>query len=158
MVREIGLTQGKVAIVDDEDYKWLNQYRWYASHEKRSKNRDLFYAYSKFKGESSVPMHREILGVKKGQIVDHIDGDGLNNQKHNLRLVSQRQNCQNKHIKKSSKYPGVCWNSRTKKWISGIRINQIKKQLGVFKTEKEAFEAYKKAVHEYTGEKVICEV
>jgi len=89
--RLIPLTQGKVAIVDAADYDWLNQWKWYASKEGR-----VFYAIRRDNDcggrDIKVRMHRVILGVPTGLEGDHINGDGLDNRRANLRTVTKQQN------------------------------------------------------------------
>ena len=154
-MKEIFLTQGQVALVDDIDYERLNCFKWCAQ-----KDKNTFYArryLSKKNGKSyMIQMHHEILGIPpKGLITDHRDGNGLNDQRENLRFVTYKQNNQNrKNQESSSKYPGVCWYKTTNKWIANIRINGKQKHLGFFADELEAFEAYRKAV-EANGETVI---
>jgi hypothetical protein len=145
MVKEIKLTQGKIALVDDEDFKNINSYRW-AAH----KHSLTFYAVRHPKGsrEKLTRMHNDVLGHKSGFEIDHIDGDGLNNQRSNLRFVTRRQNLQNLHIKKSSIYPGVSWSKKRKLWTSQIWINGKAKRLGAFTNETEAFSAYCNALKE----------
>jgi hypothetical protein len=97
MAKEIILTRGKVAIVDDEDFKYLNQYKWYAS---KIPKYDLWYANrtTSLKKEGfrkDIGMHRVIMNPPPKMFVDHIDHNGLNNQRSNLRIVTQRQNNQN---------------------------------------------------------------
>jgi len=88
-------------------------------------------------------------------MVDHIDGNGLNNQKNNLRLVTPRQNNQNKvHYAGASKYPGVRRAKSRKRWRAEVRIGGRLKHLGCFNTEGKAFTAYKEAV-ESMGEGVL---
>jgi len=84
--RFIPLTQGRFAIVDPDDYDWLNQYKWYAA-----KCRTTFYAY-RSKTRTTVNMHREIMCAPKGMICDHKNHNGLDNRKSNLRLCTNRQN------------------------------------------------------------------
>ncbi len=161
MVKKISLTQGKFALVDAEDYEWLNQWKWYAKHSYKN----IFYAcrIDKKREDNSRPiykMHRCILKAKKEEKSDHINGDGLDNRRCNLRIVTTRQNNQNFYNIQTSAYAGVSKKKylKSKPWRAGIEINNKHKHLGYFKTEKEAFEAYKKAVHELTGEKVVCEI
>jgi len=100
-------------------------------------------------------MHHAIMGrAPDGFEWDHDDGNGLNNKKDNLILRTHRQNCQNRHISKSSKYPGITWFKRTKRWVAQIQINGVTRGLGYFPTEEEAFFAYIQAVEE-NGETVI---
>ena len=154
-MKEIFLTQGKFALVDNCEYERLSEHKWYAS-----KDHKTFYA----RRQSSVVngkryiihMHREVIGIPPdGMVTDHIDGDGLNNQRENLRFVTHRQNMQNRpNIVMSSQYPGVCWSGRAKKWHVQIKINRIMKHLGFFTNEYEAFLAYEQAVNAL-GESII---
>jgi frataxin-like iron-binding protein CyaY len=156
---KIPLTKGKYALVDKENFDELNEDNWCTSNE-----RNNFYAVRKAKkGENgwidgnnskSIRMQRQILHAPDGMHVDHINGNTLDNRKSNLRIVTNRQNQQNKHIFKTSKYPGVHWEDSRKKWHASIRINGKKTFLGRFDIEEDAYSAYKKAV-ESIGEKVI---
>ena len=156
-MREIQLTQGQVALVDDEDFEWLNQWKWFAY---ASKTRKVFYAarqLPRVNGKQfTFYMHHEIIGrPPKGFEVDHRNGRGTDNQRHNLRHVTRRQNCQNrKNVISSSKYPGVSWYERGKKWQVHIVINGTNKYLGRFVDEEKAFEVYCQAV-EAIGEEII---
>lgn len=139
-MKEIKLTQGKISLVDDEYYEELSKYKWYAN-----KNKNTFYAMRNqiINGKSkTIMMHRQITNNNSNFVTDHIDGNGLNNQKSNLRIVTNRQNSQNrKNIIKSSKYVGVYWDKISNKWKSQIRINK-KIYIGSFDTELEAHNAY----------------
>lgn len=154
-MKEIKLTQGKVALVDDDMFEELNQWKWYAH-----KSRNTYYAErmsSTIKGKRyPIKMHHEIIGKPlKEFIADHRNGNGLHNYKSNLRFVTNRQNCQNrKNIMKSSKYPGVYWQKQTEKWQARIRINGKRQYLGLFISELKAFTIYKQAV-EGLGEKIV---
>jgi hypothetical protein len=156
-MREIELTQGKTALVDDSDFERLNQFKWFAQ-----KGKITFYARRMspaINGKQGViNMHHEIIGRPPiGLMSDHEDGNGLNNLKSNLRFVTNRQNSQNKqNIKKTSKYPGIYWHKKGKKWHARIQINGKTKSLGLFTDEREAFEAYRNAVNAL-GERVIGE-
>lgn len=142
MVKEIPLTQGKVALVDDEDYEELNKFKWYTN-----KLPCTYYAAKAKPNRSGTEqMHRIILNAPLHLQVDHIDGNGLNNQKSNLRLVTPRENTQNRHHKMTSKYPGVSFKKQSHRWVSQIYINNKKIHLGYYKTEIEAYNAYKEAL------------
>ena len=138
-MKEIVLTKGKRAVVDDADYEMLNKFNWFADLKG-----NVWYAGRRV-GKSNQLMHRIILNPPEGFQTDHIDGDGLNNQRSNLRIVTARQNAQNLHIKKSSKFPGVSWvkNTTNNVWQSRIFINGKSKYLGTFRTEEDAFQRYK---------------
>lgn len=153
MSRMIKCREGQVAWVDDEDYEKLIRYYW-----KAYQNGNTFYPrrrlpHTKYFGWS---MYWDILGrPDKGFVIDHIDGDGMNNRKENLRVVTVRQNSQNKHTAKTSQYPGV--HRANNKWIAKITIEGSLIQLGAYDVELEAFEAYKTACS-IMGEKVLEKV
>ncbi len=153
-MKEIKLTQGKVALVDDEDFEYLNQFKWYAY-----KSRNTFYAGRKLRlgvnKRAIIIMHREILGLKDSEIKgDHIDHNGLNNQRYNLRIATNAENCKNQKPREgcSSKYKGVSWHKRDKIWSVGIRINERRKHIGYFEDEIEAAKAYDKMAKLHFGE------
>lgn len=146
-MKKIKLTQNQFAIVDDEDFEWLSQWKWHAVWDISAKT---YYAVRKAKLENgklkTLSMHRQIMGQPKNMIVDHVDGNTLNNTRKNLRVVNNRQNQQNQHKKNSSKYPGVDYRSKSKKWRTRTLINSKRVELGEFKTEREAFEAYRNSL------------
>ena len=152
MAKKIELTQGKFAIVDDGDFERLNQHKWSAQ-----KGRNTYYAIRGVRENGKhkrIYMHIEILGKKNGLQIDHINGNGIDNRRTNLRHVTSRQNRQNLHINKSSKYPGVYFDNYRLKWVSGIRVNGKHKNLGRFNNEIDAFNRYRIAVMEL-GDKVV---
>jgi hypothetical protein len=126
----------KYALVDDEDFERISQYNWTSKIQKKKFVSDTCYAYRYGKDINNkkifIFMHREILGLTKkdsNKIVDHIDHNGLNNSKTNLRICSQRQNVHNMRphrIGKTSDYKGVSWNKKTKKWRVKIQYNREK--------------------------------
>jgi len=157
-MKEIQLTRNQVALVDDDMYEELNQFKWFAN-----KGKKTFYARRMaptINGKQGViHMHHEVMGKPpKGLMPDHEDGNGCNNQRYNLRFVTNRQNSQNKkNVKGTSKYPGVDWNKHAGKWHARIQINGKTKHLGIFADEEEAFEVYQNAVNAL-GETVIGEI
>lgn len=140
-MKEIALTQGKVALVDDEDFEELSKFKWYAHKEPHT-----FYAMRQSRGShkfrKKILMHRAIMHPPENLEIDHFNGNGLDNQKSNLRIVTTRINLQNRHTPKSSKYPGVYWEKQTQKWKAQIRINGIKKNIGRYNIEEDAARAY----------------
>lgn len=154
-MKRIPLTQGKFALVDDNDFDELNQVKWYAN-----KIGNTYYAlrYVSFvNGKQRLDfMHQALIGKREGLQIDHIDGNGLNNQRNNLRFVTIRQNAQNrKNTIKTSKFPGVCWEKERRRWKATITIDGTQKHLGRFTNERNAFEAYREAVQSI-GEAVVA--
>jgi len=121
-MKEIQLTQGKVALVDDEDFEYLSQWKWSAH-----KVHNVFYAVHhkpRNLGAGLIGMHRELMG-KDGIIIDHINGNGLDNRKNNLRVCTNAQNLQNRGVstKNTSGYKGVFLDKRKNKWYAQIGAN-----------------------------------
>ena len=135
-MRKIKLTQGKYALVDDTDFEWLNQYKWFAHY-----TNGHWYASSKL-----IDMHRLILNCPRGMVVDHINHNSLNNQRHNIRICTYSQNEQN------SKAKGVTWHIRKKKWMATLMLNSKAIFLGYFIKRKDAVKARKKGEQKYFGE------
>ena len=138
-MEEIKLSQGKVALVDDEDYEYLNQWKWCAA-----KCGNTFYAVravSADGGQTIMRMHWEVMKAKG---IDHIDRDGLNNQRSNLRLCTNSENHMNtrKCPNKSSIYKGVSFLKNAGKWRASIMINGKTIDLGLFVYEVDAARAY----------------
>ena len=151
----IPLTQGQFAMVDDEDFDFINQWKWYASKDVRT-----FYARTniwlhKIGKQKTVRMHRYILLLNNPSVlVDHKDCNGLNNQKNNLRIATPYQNAANKSSIQNgySKYLGVSWHIKIKRWEARISKNNKSHYLGVFKNEVDAAIAYNKKATELHGE------
>ena len=140
----------KVVLVNLEDFDNLSRFRWYCSEVS-----GLSYArrYSK---DKTIYMHREIMGVTDPNIeVDHIDRNGLNNTRTNLRLVSSTINQFNTRIRtdNTSGFRGVSWHIPTQMWITRIRIKGTNTHLGLFKTPEEASEVYQRKLQEIQKEK-----
>lgn len=99
-------------------------------------------------------MHREIVASEGRFEVDHRDGDGLNNQRHNLRIAtsSQNQGNQCKTQGRTSRFKGVSWAKRHGKWVAQIQVKRRSKNLGYFRREEEAAAAYDQAALRFFGE------
>lgn len=159
-MKEIPLTQGQVALVDDEDYEELSKYKWQVRATRRA---GVFYAVRtvtrKGRSAQSIYMHRQIMGATKGQDVDHRNGNGLDNRRENMRLCSRAQNIQNKRkiVACSSQYKGVSFYRRRRCWEAYINRpnesgNGKRERLGYFKAELDAAKAYNSAAREMFGE------
>ncbi len=154
-MKRIPLTRGKFALVDNIDYPNLILLNWYA-HLRHG----TWYSSTSLKDEKGkfriISMHRYILNLKHGdgKIIDHKDHNGLNNQRNNLRICNKKQNLANRKAKKygKSKYLGVYFSNRSKKWRAATRGGNGKtKAIGIFKKEKEAALAYNIAAKMYYG-------
>lgn len=150
-MKEIPLTQGKVALVDDEDYERAMRHKWFAHKEHRT-----YYACRNVVqrgGSRGIQyLHNFILGILG---VDHKDGNGLNDWRLNLRAATQQQNCFSHRRKKngaSSEFRGVSWVKDRQKWTAHIQINRQQKNLGNFLCEVSAARAYDVAARELFGE------
>lgn len=148
----ITLSGGQAVMVDDEDFDRLNEKRWYAI-----KGKHTCYAaascggYSENKRGIRILMHRIILNTPNGMYTDHKDGNGLNNQRSNLRVATRSQN--NAHhvrasAKKASKFFGVSLQRKTGKWEVKIQVNKRREWLGTYAQEIDAAKAYDKSALE----------
>jgi len=156
-MKTIQLTQGQVALVDDEDFERVNQFKWYA-HKKKSSYYAVRQVRQTNRKQKMCFLHRFIMDTPDGILTDHRDHDGLNNQKYNLRNCTKYQNnCnKNKAKDKSSIYKGVSLVSKRKKYIAHIRINRKIVHLGYFPLTPEgeilAAKAYDDKASEHFGE------
>jgi hypothetical protein len=148
MTKEIQLTQGQVAIVDDEDYEYLSQYKWRAQNNGDGK----YYAVrEQWIGRKAILMHRDIMKCPSSKQVDHIDNNGLNNIKENLRICTSLENSRNRKVRKDSKtgIKGVKYQEG--KYRTRITVNGIVMELGVYNTVEEASRIYNNAALKYFG-------
>jgi AP2 domain len=155
MANRIPLTQGKFAIVDDADFEWLNQWNWFA-YKWVGKCRTIFYARRNGRKDGgsrkTVAMHSQLF--PEFGILDHKDGNGLNNRRSNLRPASIGQNNQNarKRIGCTSRFKGVTWFKSRSKWMAQIFIKGHHKNLGYFSNQQSAAISYDAAAEKYFGE------
>lgn len=143
MSKEIPLTKGLVALVDDADFETVNQFKWHTVTYKRN-----HYAQREIRingRRTTLHLHTALMQPPHGFQVDHINGNGLDNRRCNMRIVSNQQNSFN-HTKKklgcTSQYRGVFWATRNGRWLARITINGKGKHLGSFDCEEEAARAY----------------
>lgn len=152
-MRKIPLTQGKVALVDDADHEWLNQWKW-------TYGRSGYAVRGEYNGGNykTIRMHRVIVSTPFGKFTDHINGDKLNNQRSNLRICDKAQNGYNreKPLTNSSGYKGVQLHNKNKQlakpWKACMRVRGKYYHLGFFETPEEAAKAWNKAALKQHGE------
>ena len=154
MSKIIPLTKGLSALVDDEDYEFLSQWKWcarisgnhcYAMRSEKDLNGRPRYIY----------MHRVVNQTPHGLLTDHVDGDGLNNTRANLRSATNAQNSRNvrRHKDSASPYKGVYRNQKLgKPWYAKIMIANRQVVLGFFDSEEDAMRAYETAAAQSFGE------
>jgi len=147
-MKTIPLTQGKVALVDDVDFERANKLCWHAHYNHQSK---IWYAQSIHKNKV-LHLHRFILNAPENLLVDHRNGDGLDDQRCNLRTCTKSQNCCNSKSRKgTSKYKGVSFHKRAGKWQVDICKNYKGYYVGLFNTESEAAQAYNQVAVKFHG-------
>lgn len=143
-MRKINLTKGMVALVDDVDFEWLNQWKWCM----QSSGYACRFDYSEGSNPGKmILMHRLLLKPSEGLVVDHINRDKLDNRRDNLRIVSHSQNHLNSGLFKhnTSGYKGVTWDKERGKWKAQIKWNGKNKNLGLFLLPEHASAAYQEA-------------
>ena len=151
MAKEIQLTQGKVAIVDDSDYEELSKYKWYANCIKGT-----YYAVHTINKKSGcnikILMHRFILNAKKGIIIDHINRDTLNNSRSNLRECNHKENRLNSKLNKNNKtgFRGVSIYGKTNKFTASIKLHK-NTRIGIYENSIDAAKAYNEYALKYNG-------
>ena len=136
---------GNIAcLIDTKDLPLVSEHTWWLKY-----HRNSCYAVTDI-SKKRIYMHRLIIGAKKGQIVDHIDGNGMNNRRLNLRLCTNSQNIQNQRNRKlNGKYRGVSWSKERKLWHAKITVNYKTINLGRFETAEAAARAYDEAATKY---------
>lgn len=145
-MKEIQLTKGHVSLVDNADYDNLMLRSWCYSGG---------YAWAKINGRKES-MHRFLMNSPKGIDVDHINGNGCDNRRCNMRLATRTQNNHNRHrptrTGSASQYKGVYWDKTNKKWAAGVRVNGKQHFLGLFVSDTDAAKAYDLAAQQLAGE------
>ena len=148
-MREIPLTQGKVAVIDDDDFVFLSTHRWHAD-----RRRNTFYAQREVVlsdgRRTEEYMHRVVLSRKLGRALlpgecsDHVNGNGLDNCRRNLRSATKAQNgmnCRRHSNNRSSRYVGISWDKNREKWQAYVQASGKKISLGRHTSELVAVQA-----------------
>ena len=152
MPKHIPLSQGRFSIVDDEDYEMLlNLSKWifcagYAASLEKTNQPKPRYRF--------ISMHRLIINAPQGYVVDHINGDKLDNRKENLRICTHSENLKNQGKRKAntSGYKGVFWHTRMNKWIAKLYSDRKCIHLGYFDCRIEAAKAYNNGALKHHGQ------
>lgn len=147
----VPLTKGYEAVIDAEDVPFVEGFNWHAAE-----SGGKVYARRKeytSGGSCTFLMHRVLLGAPSGLLVDHVNGDGLDNRRLNLRLATPAENRQNmiRPVHNTSGLKGASWCGRTKKWQATISVNRKQHHLGRFATPEAAHAAYCDASARFHG-------
>ena len=171
----ITLNNGECAVVDDADFEVVHEVGFASGLIWRGTIADTTwaakprshttYAISRLGGTLELRLHRVVMNATADQMIDHINGNGLDCRRANLRIASAGENSANRKKSKNqstSRYKGVALQKATRKWSAHIRIDGIKKHLGTYETEAEAAIAYNIAATQAFGEfaklNEICEL
>lgn len=135
------------AMVSDEDFDRVSKWKWSAF-----KGRNVFYAARRSAGKM-IRLHQEIMGDVGGKDIDHVDGNGLNNTRENLRACTHQENMWNVRKRRpgDSRYKGVSWSKPSLAWVTYIRVDGKRRNLGYFDSEEAAAMAYNVAAKEVQG-------
>lgn len=156
-MKEITLTSKRVAIVDDVDYDFLSQWKWHLKKDGKCE----YAARVNYLGggrknpkRKTIRMHRLIMQTPDGMETDHINGDGLDNRRSNLRVCTKSENQHNQkpRVGTFSKYKGVDFHKQSNKWRARIMLNSKHIQIGMFESELEAARAYNLSASIHHGE------
>jgi len=140
-MRKIPVGRGMFSLVDDDVYGWAKNYAWHAV-----KNYKAFYVEHEIKG-FHISLHQCVMGRPiNGLMIDHINGDGLDNRRENLRMITHRQNQQNRISHRKGRLMGTTFSKLTGKWLSRIQIKGKGIHLGSYPTERKAHKAYTEAL------------
>ncbi len=147
-MKRIALTQGRFAIVDDQDYDRISRHKWQYARVGPGRR------YGRAMRYPSIYMHVEVLGKRPGLYVDHANHDGLDNRRSNLRFATPTENKRNgkSYRGSSSKYVGVSFHKKQRKWTAYIRVDGVLVWLGSFDGEVEAAQARDVAAEKYFGD------
>lgn len=149
---QVKLTQGAVALIDADDWERLQGYTWF--NWRRPNTNYVRTSIRNGDTQKTLLMHRLILDAPDNLEVDHVDGNGLNNRKSNIRLATRMQNCANITVSRegTSQFKGVSWDTLSGKWKAQISANKKKKHIGLYADELHAARAYNRAAEQAFGE------
>jgi len=152
-LKYITLSNGKNAIVDDEDFETLSKISWYEM-QGYAKGKKYLGVINGKKRNKYFSMHRIIMKTPEGMHTDHINANKLDNRKENLRICTCSENLRNAkpYAGGSSDYKGVYFNKECQKWRAYITINKVRKHIGTFDREEDAALAYNRKAQEFFGE------
>jgi len=144
---------GQVSLIDKDDLDIVKDYGWYSNYKKSTNS---YYAKTEINNKA-ISMHRLILDAPKDKQVDHVDHNGLNNRKSNLRLCNQSENSRNKRMQSNntSGFRGAYLEKKTGKYKARIMVNRKQMYLGSYETAKEASDVYQEAAKRLHG-KFYC--
>ncbi len=149
-MKYIILSCGTKSIVDNEDFEKINQWKWQLSSKGYAhKNKPKLYGK-----RGKLLLHHIVMKPPSGMVIDHINGNTLDNRKSNLRICTISQNLRNKKIGKNNTtgYKGIYWNKKNLKWQTNIGVNGKSIHIGVYQNKIDAARAYNKASVKYFGE------
>lgn len=158
-MREILLTQNQRALVDDDDFEWLSQYRWCAVWNPPTRS---FYAVRNARRSDAkrgaIFMHQSILKLKPDERADHWNHDTLDNRRENLRRCTYSQNAANRRMmcNNTSGFKGAHWNKQRNKWRAMINWQGVRYHLGYFNNLEDAAHAFDAKARELFGEFAYC--
>jgi hypothetical protein len=149
-VASLPISRGLVALVDDVDLVWLQQWTWTAmAHD----NTTYVVRYEKVDGvRRAVYLHRQLMAAPSGVEVDHRNGNGLDNRRSNLRMATRSQQSANSKPQGDRQFKGVYWHKSRREWRGQIKIGGRSKSLGTFATPDAAARAYDLAAREAYGD------
>lgn len=149
---KVPLSRGKVALIDPEDAARVLRHRWTASYGKAGWK--AYFSHSINGKTHSVYLHQLVMGHRKGLMIDHRNGNGLDCRKRNLRFCTNSQNSQNRRRKKNNQtgYKGIFLIKETGMWVAEIVVNGVRHRLGRYRSSEEAAHVYDDAARRLHGD------